>query len=425
MKYILCLFVVFAALFGWWQAHRLGRAEQQEAVLLKQISAAKQTIAATRDSRAPATESTPLPDAESRPLDIKEFFELAGEISAIEAGERAGKERELLQTKIAELFARLSVTPAATLKNIMEQLPGSSVSAEAKKQVPVVIIDTLAKSDPAAAADYALRLKSKPAAFEMAVRNWARQDAAAASAWLDKTEREGTLPPDTKAADLRLQLLPAQIAANPQGDAVERLAKLDPAKLEETMAGTVRRLTSPEQRLHVFQKIAALPDSSPETIAQFVKQTGREISFEAATALLDDTDSALTPVQHDGAAAAAAIARIDAGTSARADWLLNNLRGADREPAVQKLMNAWAKADFNSAATWLKNQPASPDHDAAVAAFAPLVAKMEPPSAVDWAATIADPERRKTVLKSLYNEWQTATPGEAEGYFQKKGLPVP
>jgi hypothetical protein len=88
-------------------------------------------------------------------------------------------------------------------------------------------------------------------------------------------------------------------------------------------------------------------------------------------------------------------------------------------------MNAWAKADFNGAATWLRNQAASPDHDAAVAAFAPLVVKMEPPSAVDWAATIANADRRRDVLSSLYKEWQAASPAEAEAYFQKKGLSVP
>jgi hypothetical protein len=191
------------------------------------------------------------------------------------------------------------------------------------------------------------------------------------------------------------------------------------------VADTVRRLTSPEQRLQVLQKIAALPDAGPEAVVQFVKQTGREISFEAATALIKDAASMLTTGQHDGAVAAAAVARIDAETPARADWLLNNLRGADREPAVRKLVEAWAKADFNGAAAWLKNQPSSPDHDTAVAAFAPLVSKMEPPSAVDWAATIADVERRNSVLKALYTEWQTASPGEADEYFQKKGLPVP
>ncbi|HWB03269.1 MAG TPA: hypothetical protein VG796_09615 [Verrucomicrobiales bacterium] len=425
MKYLLCFFLVCAALFGLWQAQRLDRAEQREAALLREISAAKETITTTRGERASVSKAAPLSNVESRPLDIDGFFQLAGEISEIEAGSRAGKEREQLQTKIAELFSRLAVTPPATLKSIMEQLPESPVSAAAKKQVPLMIINTLAKSDPAAAADYALRLKSRSETFAMAIRSWASQDAAAASAWLDKAEREGTLPADTKAAELRLLLLPAQIAANLQGDAIEQLVKLNPGKLDETMAATVRLLTAPEQRLNALQKIAALPAAGPAAVAQFVKQTGREISFEAATALIKDAASMLTPAQHDSAAVAAAMARIDAGTPVRAEWLLNNLRDADREPAVSKFMNAWAKADFNGAATWLRNQAASPDHDAAVAAFAPLVVKMEPPSAVDWAATIANADRRRDVLSSLYKEWQAASPAEAEAYFQKKGLSVP
>lgn len=121
----------------------------------------------------------------------------------------------------------------------------------------------------------------------------------------------------------------------------------------------------------------------------------------------------------------AVTARIDAGTPAQADWLLRNLRGPDRSQSIRTLVESWTRADFNAAATWLKAQPASADHDTAVAAFAPLVSAKEPPSAVDWAATIADPARKAAVLTSIYQDWQARAPEEAVAYYRQKGLELP
>jgi hypothetical protein len=53
------------------------------------------------------------------------------------------------------------------------------------------------------------------------------------------------------------------------------------------------------------------------------------------------------------------------------------------------------------------------------------VAKKEPPSAVDWAATISSAPQRDAVLHSLWQDWHATTPGEAEAYFQSKGFVSP
>ncbi|HEX2749722.1 MAG TPA: hypothetical protein VHM91_17055 [Verrucomicrobiales bacterium] len=424
MKYALSLFFLCAGLLALWQWHRLDQLGQRESALRTLVSGVKE-LPAIAGRSTPAAKSAPASAAGPLPIDAEHFFELAVEISAIEGGTRNGESREKLQSKITELFSRLAVTSAPTLKAIMDDLPGSAVSNDGKNQISLAIINALAHSDPASAADYALRRKLKPETLEMAIRTWAKKDSAAATAWLEKTSAEGALPPGVNAGELRLLLFPSRIAADPGGAAVEQMAELPPGKLQGVLAGTARLLTTAEQRRQFLQKIISLPGIPSEAVPQFIGQVGRESSFEAAGALLTETASGLSPGQHDRAAAAAATARIDAGTAARADWLLTNLRDADRGPAISTLITAWTQADYNGAATWLRNQPASPDHDAAVAVFAPLVAATEPASAVDWAATIADPVRKEAVLKKLYGEWQATAPEAATGYFQKKGLSVP
>ncbi len=44
---------------------------------------------------------------------------------------------------------------------------------------------------------------------------------------------------------------------------------------------------------------------------------------------------------------------------------------------------------------------------------------------MDWAAAIADPAQRSTVLKNHYQEWQTKAPEAATAYFKEKGLALP
>ena len=93
--------------------------------------------------------------------------------------------------------------------------------------------------------------------------------------------------------------------------------------------------------------------------------------------------------------------------------------------ADQASIQSWTRADYNGAATWLRDLPASPNRDTAVAAFAQLVAEKEPPSAVDWAVTIKDPEQRTKTLGQVWTGWKARALDEATAYFQQKGLAIP
>jgi hypothetical protein len=427
----LLLFIFTAAvLLGVWQRSRLIHLQERQTLLALQLNAAQRTPAVSgAPSVVPVGGERALDDGHGRPsstpLKVEEFFELAGELSTMESKLGAGTNRREYRDKILTLFSRLAATPVDQLKAIMDQLPSSPVSADGKQQISTAIMNLLAQSDPASATSYALQYQAPGTTLQVALRRWAKEDATAAAAWVAQAEASGTLPPSLKASQLHLILLPHQIAADPAGFAVEQIAQLPPADLSDFFAETTLLLTTDDQRRALLKQLTTLPELPPGALGHFLQQVGRTASVETATNLLKEAGASLSPARFDETAVLAVTARIDANTPKHADWLLQNLRSPGRQPAITRLMENWTHADFNAAATWLKDQPGSPDHDIAVAAFAPLVAAKEPPSAIDWAVTIADPDRRSALLSALYQDWSSKAPAEAEAYFRVKNLTPP
>lgn len=427
MKYCLITVLVFACLLGCWQWRQLQNLEERETALRGQLSVQRRGLPAAshaeKPEAAPAGAALPAPDA-ALPLTTPVFFDMAMEISALESTPHNSYNREIMHGRVVNLFSRLAATPLPVLKEILDQLPGSDVSADGKKNISLAIVNLLVKAEPSSVATLALRHRLDPGSVDMAVRTWGATDPAAASAWLEKSAADNTLPPGVETEKLRLSLLAGRLVLDPAGGAANEIAKLPSGQVDKLFAETAPILTTRDQRQAFLTKIATLPGLSPEAPSQFIHQVARKVSFEAATALLTGTTS-LTPAQADKAAVAAASARIDASTPARADWLLQHLSPGGRGEAISSFITTWTGADFNGAASWLRNRPASPERDTAVAAFAPLVASTEPPSAVDWAVTISSPEQRRNVLANLYQDWHAAAPEEANAYFQSKGLPLP
>lgn len=430
MKPFFPAIILAAMLLGLWQWNRLIQLQERQDLVASQIEAAQKPSAGSATPSASGnrekTGNQPVPEKSvPLPLQVEEFFELAGEISVMESQLGTGADRREYRDKILTLFSRLATTPVERLKAIMDDLPSAPVSADGKQQISTAIMNLLAQSDPAAAAAYALQYQSKPDTLEVALRHWAKRDAAAAAVWLDQAAAGGNLPPGLEDGQLRRILLPHQIAADPAGPAATRIASLRPADLGDFFRETAPLLTTDGQRSALAKQLATLPGLPAEALGHFLQQVGRDASVETATALLRETGTSLSPARFDESAVLAATARIDANTPAHADWLLQNLRSADRQPVIARLIETWTHADFNAAATWLKNQPSSPDHDIAIAAFAPLVAAKEPPSAIDWAVTITDPTRKSAVLAELYQDWSAKAPAEAAGYFRAKNLSLP
>lgn len=427
MKKSLFLVLAAAAITGWWQAGVLSSLGERRARLSTELALARKTATGVGQSppdnaHRSLADAPVAPGSAATPLEVAEFMEHAGDISRMEQTLAPGADRRKLREKITALFTRLAVTPPDRLKAVMDLLPDSGISEDGKSQISRAIFGLLLKSDPAAAAEYALRGGDKQTVLPVAIRDWAKQDAAAAAAWLEKMESAGSLPPGPQRDELRRSLLPALLAADPGGAAVGEIAHISPAHLNDLMAETAGLLRNQEQRRELFRRLSSIPGMPAEAVRRFVTETGRTASVSDAFALLDESGASLPAEQFDALAIAAATARIDSSTAGHADRLLRELKAPDREGAIGVLMQAWTPADFNGAAGWLRNLPPSPDRDQGISAFAALVVEKEPPSAVDWAVTIEDPARRSATLVSLYQKWKATAPEAAAAYYQKLGI---
>lgn len=430
IKRFLILFFSAAILTALVQGLRWHHLQKQRNELVARITAA--TSALNTKTKAPprlggpdrSTDASASATADARPVGLEEFFDLAGAISSLE-GKSGDSSRRQIQAMVQELFLRLSVTPTDQLLVIMDRLADDRVSPQGQRQVASLIMELLARIDPSAAANHALQSSAGTHGLEVALRAWSRHDAAGAAAWLERSEAKGLLPATVEPDALRQVLLPQLLVADPTSDVASRLASVPAGELDSVLAETARLLTTEEQRRAIFQRLAAMPNQSEAVAETLVRQVGRESSVATAMAMLTQSGLDLSPSRFNSLAATAATARIDSATPAHADWLLQNLRGTERAPAITRFIEAWTQADFNATAGWLRDRPSSPDQDVAIAAFAPSVAVTEPPSAVDWATTISDPSRRQDVLRNIYDSWQARSPEDAARYFAEKGLPVP
>lgn len=430
MKRFLILFLSAMILTAMVQWLRWRGLQNQRAELIARIAATSSALntktkgpppLAAPDQSADASASA---TADARPVGLEEFFDLAGAISKLE-GKSGDSSRRHIQAMVQELFLRLSVTPTDQLLVIMDRLADDRISPQGKRQVASLIMELLARIDPSAAATHALQSTVGTHGLEVALRAWARHDAAGAATWLDRSETGGLLPATVQLDALRQVLLPHLLVADPTGDVASRLASVPAGELDSVLAETARLLTTEEQRRAIFQRLATMPNQSEAVAEALVRQVGRESSVSTAMDMLTQSGLDLSPARFNSLAATAATARIDSTTPAHADWLLRNLRGAERAPAITRFIEAWTQADFNATAGWLRDRPSSPDQDVAIAAFAPLVAVTEPPSAVDWATTISDPSQRQDVIRIIYGSWHARSPEDAARYFAEKGLTLP
>ena len=143
-------------------------------------------------------------------------------------------------------------------------------------------------------------------------------------------------------------------------------------------------------------------------------------SFEEATRFAEN--ARLSPDEQNSFAVALATERIGAGTPRLADWLLSHSSEQHLTTNIEKLINAWTRADFNSAATWLGDLEPSPARDTAVTVFAPLVAKEDPAAAFEWGVTIGGADARRRALEKVMREWLNAAPGDAEAAVAASNL---
>jgi hypothetical protein len=343
-------------------------------------------------------------------------------------GAETQKSPQDFQTKYQ---AQLTSAPASQLKEICGLLEQSfqldQPDAEMVRGVWLYLVGLAAKSDPAWAItklDLAASAAKAPIDSVLgAFKSWASQNggtlslpyAEALRQWLDAAQAGGRIDEsDPLVAELRAGIATAR---GDQSAAVKEMAQLSYQRQRKAAMDYVQGLRTPDARRQAIEELstALQIQNFPQVVRELADQQG----FDAAREILGS--ASLTPEKHDLAAAGIAAANIGPETPAKAKWLLESLRSRNGR-AVTVFMEQWTHADYNGAAQWINTLTPGGHRDAAIAAFAPVAAKIDGASAVDWALTLADPAGRESTLGAVYQIWQRTDPAAAAAYLREKGI---
>ena len=156
-----------------------------------------------------------------------------------------------------------------------------------------------------------------------------------------------------------------------------------------------------------------------QNFPHFVREFADQQGFDVAREILES--ASLTPEKHDLAAASIASTKIGSETPTKAKWFLESLRSEDMR-AVVEFADRWTHADYQGAAQRLNSLPAGKQRDTAVAGFAPVAAKIDGATAVDWALTLSDSSQREACLEEVHRVWKALDPEAANSYLKQKGI---
>ena len=91
---------------------------------------------------------------------------------------------------------------------------------------------------------------------------------------------------------------------------------------------------------------------------------------------------------------------------AAANWAMNLSPGKDQQRAYDELVQNWADLNLQAAADFVSRQPAGANKDVMVSTLAREVAKQDPTAALQWTATLSDPDAQSKTAMSFM--WRAA-----------------
>jgi hypothetical protein len=239
--------------------------------------------------------------------------------------------------------------------------------------------------------------------------------ASALQKWLDDAQSAGRIEEGNPlVAELRAGIAAAQ---GNSSAAVRQISQLPYMSQQKAAIDHLATLQTPEARRRAMEEFGTVLHI--QNFPHFVRKLTDEQGFDAAREILDS--ASLTPEKHDLAAASIASANIGPETPARAKWLMESLRSQDKR-AIVEFADQWTHADYQGAAQWMNSLPAGKQRDAAVAGFAPVAAKIDGATAVDWSLTLSDPAERSSCLDDVIRRWKETDTDAANAYLKEKGI---
>lgn len=355
------------------------------------------------------------------------------DLAAILKSGQEGDIRELMNGLQERYHKQLASAPLSKLKEICDliekEFPLGQEGSKLAGNLWLYVVGMAAKSDPAwaiAKLEQGISAAKAPVGDMLrTLKRWASQDgqpmslsyATALQKWLDAAQADGRIEPnDPVVAELRAEVATAQ---GNQSAAVQQLSKLPYLNQQRAAIDYAATLQTPEAQRQAMEELSHALHI--QNFPRFVRELTGQQGYDAARQVLDS--ASLAPEKYDLAAASIAASNIGAGTPAKAKWLLESLRSEDTR-AIREFADQWTHADYQGAAQWLGSLPGGKQRDIAISGFAPVAAKIDGASAVDWALAITDPDLRRSSLDDVVRKWKEADPEAATAYLRIKQIDI-
>jgi hypothetical protein len=176
--------------------------------------------------------------------------------------------------------------------------------------------------------------------------------------------------------------------------------------LEQTFRWAQALPDDPDRfKLNVFRRVASwAAEVDPQRAAAWAAQHGKE---DYGKGLFRRVGSRWA--QQDGPAAMS--------------WLATLPAGAERDAGVQETYRAWLGRDREVAKNWLRGAELEPWLEPALALYVKSLGRESPEEALEWAALIRDPERRREATIKIGQYWHQVDPDAARAWLDRSDLP--
>jgi len=105
-----------------------------------------------------------------------------------------------------------------------------------------------------------------------------------------------------------------------------------------------------------------------------------------------------------------------------ANLMLEGVSDEDKPQCYSRIISQWAALDTNAAGAWLREQPQGPQLDEARQSFVTATSQKDPQSAMQWAATITNPDLKIGATVTAYQAWQIKDAAAADQALVTSGL---
>lgn len=312
------------------------------------------------------------------------------------------------------------------VKSALEEVEATVTDPQQKAIFLSMLLGRWAEEDPKAAIVYAEKTVDDGGpmagqALFTVVGPWARKDPEAAWEWYQKKRESDDFSNGMMGASMYLNAIFSGMASRDLDGAIDRLLQLEDDQ-DRMMAASGIALSSTDSkaRQRFLDRTASLDEETRKTLRQGI--VSQWAMMEADKAM--DWVRALPAEERSSLLDSVSYSFMMGNPEKGAAFLLEDATEENLPRRYALIVNSWANRNPNAAGEWLNRQPPGPAQDEARGSFAMTVSRRDPESAMEWAKTISDENRRFGSIQMVYMQWAKKDPAAAEAALDAAGLPA-